>query len=118
MKIFADESVDGPIVERLRQDGHQVVYAAEAVSGITDDEILKSANDQEALLLTADKDFGEMVFKWNRLHTDGVVLIRLAGLTPTRKAAVASKAFREYQHEFSNAFSVISPGRTRVRSQS
>ena len=118
MRLFADESVDGPIVELLRQDGHHVAYAAEVDSGITDDEIMQAANDQEALLLTADKDFGEMVFQRKRLHSSGVVLIRLAGLTSTRKAAIVSKSFRAHQHDFPNAFSVIAPARTRVRSQS
>jgi uncharacterized protein DUF5615 len=44
MRLFADESVDGPIVELLRQDGHYVAYAAEVDSGITDDEIMQAAN--------------------------------------------------------------------------
>jgi predicted nuclease of predicted toxin-antitoxin system len=72
MNFLADESVDRPIVERLRQEGHQVSYIAELGPGMSDDAVLNLANQQTALLLTADKDFGEMVFR-QRLHTHGVV---------------------------------------------
>jgi len=62
MNLVADESVDGPIVERLRQDGHAVFYIAELDPGIDDDAVLDEANRSGALLITSDKDFGELVF--------------------------------------------------------
>lgn len=68
MNFFADESVDRQIVERLRQDGHHVRYVAEMASGLSDDVVLAAANAEAALLLTTDKDFGEMVFR-RRLET-------------------------------------------------
>lgn len=43
MNLLADESVDGPIVERLREDGNEVLCDAEFDSGITDAEVLRSA---------------------------------------------------------------------------
>lgn len=63
------------MVERLHQDGHSVWYVAEMESGIADDVVLAMANQEAALLLTADKDFGEMVFR-QHLHAYGIVLIR------------------------------------------
>jgi len=56
MNLLADEGVDGPIVNRLRQEGHEVAYIAEMSPGIDDDTILHQANDNSALLLTLDKD--------------------------------------------------------------
>ena len=87
MKFLADESVDRPIVERLRQEGHQVLYIAELKPGMPDDAVLNLANHETALLLTTDKDFGELVFR-QRLHMYGVVLIRLAGVTPRSQSGV------------------------------
>lgn len=58
MNCLADESVDRQIVERLRQDGHQVWYVAEMEPGISDEHVLDLANRRKCLLLTADKDFG------------------------------------------------------------
>jgi len=63
VNFLADEGVDRQIVDRLRQDGHVVLYVAEMERGISDDVVLDLANREGALLLTADKDFGEMVFR-------------------------------------------------------
>jgi predicted nuclease of predicted toxin-antitoxin system len=115
MNLLADESVDRPMVERLRQDGYEVLYIAEMEPGIADDIVLERANERTALLLAADKDFGELVFREGRLSSGGVVLIRLAGLLAERKAGIVSDAFREYHAEFGHCFSVISPGRIRIR---
>ena len=115
MNLLADESVDRQIVGRLRQDGFEVLYVAEMEPGVTDIVVLERANEQTALLVTADKDFGELVFREGRLSSGGVVLIRLSGLSAERKAEVVADAFRKHGAEFSQRFSVISPGRVRVR---
>jgi predicted nuclease of predicted toxin-antitoxin system len=91
---------------------------AEMEPGIADEEILQKANEQRSLLVTADKDFGEMVFHQNLPSTGGVVLIRLAGLSAARKAEIVSRSFHDHEAEFPQAFSVISPGRVRIRSKS
>ena len=114
MNLVADESVDRQVVERLRQDGHEVLYIAESEPGTADALVLERANERTALLLTADKDFGELVFREGRLSSGGVVLIRLAGLSAERKAGVVSEAFLKRGAEFPRCFSVISPGRVRV----
>jgi predicted nuclease of predicted toxin-antitoxin system len=118
MNLLADEDVDGPVVERLRQDGHAVLSVAEMEPGISDEAILRKANEQGSLLVTADKDFGEMVFQQNLLSTGGGVLIRLAGLSPEGKAEVVSREFRDRGTELPQAFSVSSPGRVRIRLKS
>lgn len=115
MNLLADESVDKQIVERLRQDGHELLYIAEMEPGITDAVVLERANERTALLLTMDKDFGELVFQEGQLASGGVVLIRLAGLSTDRKADIVSSAFNQYATELLHAFSVVSPGRVRIR---
>lgn len=114
MNIVADESVDRPIVERLRQDGHDVVSIAELAAGIGDDEVLRLANDQSAVLMTGDKDFGELVFRLNRV-SHGVVLLRLEGLAPATKAMTVANAVRTHATAMQGAFTVISPGMLRIR---
>ena len=103
MNFLADESGDRPIVERMRQDGHQVLYVAELGPGMPDDDVLNLANQEVVLLVTADKDFGEMVFR-QRLHAHGVVPIRLAGLPPVRKAEIVALAIREHLTELARSF--------------
>ena len=114
MNWLADESVDYPIVERLRQEGWDLPYVAEFAPSISDNEVLEHANAQDAVLVTADKDFGEMIFRLRR-GTAGVVLLRLAGVNPETKAAMVAQAFQEHSAEMRNAFTVISPGLVRIR---
>jgi predicted nuclease of predicted toxin-antitoxin system len=114
MNLLADESVDRPIVERLRHEGHTVHYIAEMEPGISDDEVLEIANNEASPLLTADKDFGELVYRQHQLMT-GVILIRLAGLSPLQKAEIVALAVTQHQTELSQVFAVITPGAIRIR---
>ncbi len=114
MKLVADEGVDRPIVARLREDGHEVDYVAEMAPGIDDDQVLSHANRRQALLITTDKDFGELVFRQGKLNA-GVLLLRLAGLAPDQKAETVSGALRAHGTEMESAFSVLSDRMLRIR---
>lgn len=114
MNLLADEGVDRPIVLQLRQDGHTVWYIAEKEPGIDDTEILGRANEQGSVLLAPDKDFGELVYRQKRLM-GGVILLRLSGLSSSRKAMIVADVVRRYESEFWGAFSVIVPGHIRIR---
>jgi predicted nuclease of predicted toxin-antitoxin system len=113
VNLVADESVDRAIVERLRSDGHDVIYIAELTPGIEDEEVLLEANRRDALLVTADKDFGELVFRQRFVHS-GVVLLRLAGLSNPVKAEIAAAVCRERAADLHGAFSVVSPVQVRI----
>lgn len=114
MKFVADESVDQPIVDYLRTDGHVVWAVVEMDPGIADDKVLDIANQQNALLLTADKDFGELVFRLKKL-SHGIILLRLPGIAPARKALLVSANIHEHEDELSRNFTVISRGSIRIR---
>jgi predicted nuclease of predicted toxin-antitoxin system len=115
MNLLADEGVDKQIVVRLREEGYSVSYVAEMAPGISDDIVLELANKEGSILLTADKDFGDLVFRLRRLSA-GVVLIRLAGLAPTRKAAIVTSVISKHSQELAKAFTVITPTGVRIRS--
>ena len=104
MNFLADESVDRQIVDALREDDHAVLYVTEMDPGISDDEVLDKA----------EKDFGELVFRQQRI-TRGVVLVRLAGLLPSKKAEIASTMIKKHLDAIQYAFSVISPNAIRIR---
>ena len=114
MNLLADESVDGIVVERLRQQGHDVVYVAEHSPSMPDDQVLQFANERNALLITADKDFGELVFRLGKAHR-GVMLLRLSGLRGAVKAEIVGNALRDYTAELPGAFAVVSPRAVRIR---
>ena len=114
MNLLADESVDGPIVSRLRGAGHEVKYIAEMSPSLDDDAVIEAANRVEGVLMTSDKDFGELVFRLRRV-TRGVILLRLAGLSPELKAGLVAEAIATHGQEMPHAFTVITPGSVRLR---
>jgi len=101
-------------VHSLREAGYEVRYVAEMWPGISDPEVLHRAQDVGSILLTGDKDFGELVFRRGG-RTAGIVLFRLSGLPQHEKVLAAVEAFQRYSARFANAFTVVERGRVRIR---
>lgn len=114
MNLVADENIDRGIVERLRRDGHQVDWIAESSPTISDDEVLRRAAVGGAVLVTEDKDFGELVYRRGLTHA-GVLLIRLEGMDNAAKAEVVSQVVRDNVTELPGAFAVVSSDSFRLR---
>jgi hypothetical protein len=76
--------------------------------------VLSHSRNAASVLITADKDFGELVFR-QRQATAGVFLVRLSGLTPAIKATRVSAALREHAVELPGAFAVLSRSSLRIR---
>ena len=91
-----------------------MLAVAEMDPGISDDIVLRLASDRGSLLMTADKDFGELVFRQRRV-TSGIVLMRLAGMNPIEKADVVAATVRSHADELAGAFTVITAKTVRVR---
>ena len=114
MKLLADESVDGPIVTRLRNDGHEVSSIADDSSGMKDVGVLARAHAEGVVLITADKDFGELVYR-QRLPHAGVLLLRLAGADEATKCELVSRTITDHGTVLPCAFSVLSVDDLRIR---
>ena len=114
MKLVADENVDQQIVDRLRAGGHEVLFVAELDPGIDDEAVLLRSRQANAILLTADKDFGELVFRQRLLHA-GVLLIRLAGVAPGVKATLVATMLERHGEELGAGFAVLSEHSFRMR---
>ena len=114
MNWLADESVNGAIVRRLRDDGHDVESIAEISPSIGDDEVLERAALSGRLLITADTDFGELVFRQGLAHA-GVVLLRLAGMTSADRAEIVHNLIVAHGAELPGRFCVVTPSAVRIR---
>jgi predicted nuclease of predicted toxin-antitoxin system len=114
LTFLADESVDRQIVEAVRRNGHKIVAVAETSAGIPDMQVLNWASGAGAILLTADKDFGELVFRQQRVHS-GVMLIRLHGQEPQTKAEIVAAAIEKHGDELVFRFSVVTSKAVRIR---
>lgn len=77
MRWLADENVPASAVRALRADGHDVVWATEADPGSNDLAVLGRARLEARILLTLDRDFGELVFLRGALAPPGLVFVRM-----------------------------------------
>lgn len=116
MNIITDENVSRYVNERLRAAGHQVARFIElGPRGSFDPVVLAIATKGNALLITNDKDFGELVYH-QRLAHSGVLLIRLSKLTLEEEAEAVAQVVEEYGEELLDAFTVIKQrGKPRIR---
>lgn len=85
MNFIADENIDRLIVLALRAAGHPVYYVAESATGMKDELVLKYAVESNSLLVTSDRDFGEMVVR-RKAVSSGVLFLRLEGTALEEKA--------------------------------
>jgi predicted nuclease of predicted toxin-antitoxin system len=114
MIFWADESVDFPIITELRGSGHILKSVLEKCPGITDEEVLGLAVHDKNVLLTCDKDFGELIYRHKKTHY-GIILIRLESLKSVDKGKLVSKVITERNIELENAFTVIGEKFIRIR---
>lgn len=114
MKIVADESVDYGIILELRKNGYNVLAIEDSYKGSEDEMVLEISLKENSLLMTEDKDFGELVFRLNKAHI-GIVLIRLSGIDLESKNKIILKSLKENFETMKNSFSVISENQTRIR---
>lgn len=115
MRLFADECVARTIVERLRTEGFDVVEAATVCPSAEDEVVLAQAHCDGRVLITVDKDLGELVVRL-RHPTHGVVNLALADLAVATRASIAAARLGELGDRIRGCLVTIEPGRVRVRS--
>ena len=112
MRFVADESCDFGVVRALRAAGHDVFAVAEGDPRAEDSTVIDRAVSEDRLLLTEDKDFGQLVYAAGR-RSAGVILIRF----PARARAVLERAVvelvRRPEEQLRGRFIVLQPGRIR-----
>jgi predicted nuclease of predicted toxin-antitoxin system len=111
-QIVADESVDFRIVNQLRQLGLYVYSIAEETPSVTDKFVLSISVEKKALLITEDKDFGELVFRLQLPH-QGILLIRIK--EAENKIISVATAIENHYEEMLNKFSVIDNNKLRIK---
>ena len=77
MRLLADENCRRTLVEALRAAGHDVLWISEVARGADDDEIIEASIREQRVVITQDKDFGELAIRADR-PLPGIVLLRFA----------------------------------------
>jgi predicted nuclease of predicted toxin-antitoxin system len=114
MRFLANENFPGVAVAAIAADGHDVIWIRAAAPGMRDPDVLAWAARDGRILLTFDKDFGELARATALPSTCGVVLLRIPMPRPSdvgRRLADLIAA----RNDWAGHFSVIEPGRVRMR---
>jgi predicted nuclease of predicted toxin-antitoxin system len=114
VKFLADECCDAPLVAGLRQDGHDVVYVMESGRGTDNETILQRAAGEDRILLTEDKDFGELVVRLE-LPAHGIVLLRMNPADSDAKLARLREVLQQDAVRLPHSFVVVDERKARFR---
>lgn len=113
MRFLANENFPGEAVEALRQLGHDVAWVRTDAPGSNDRAVLERAQLERRLLVTFDKDFGELAFRFGLPASCGIVLFRIAAPSATEVARIAVAAFTA-RSDWSGHFCVVEADRIRM----
>lgn len=116
MDFVADESCVELVVRALRDAGHNVIAIAEVAKGATDEQVLAYSLDQKRVLITEDRDFGELVYVRGR-PTAGIILLRFPSSARIAKPVAVVEAVGKLGSRLHGAFTTIEPGRVRMSSR-
>lgn len=114
MRFLADENFPAPVVRELRDRGEDIAWVAEDMRAAPDEAILIRAEVEQRVLVTFDKDFGELAFHAGLPAGCGAVLFRLTGESPEEDNARALAVLMSRQ-EWENHFVVVQDDRIRIR---
>lgn len=101
-------------MSELRKRGHDVVWILTDAPGISDEEVLARAKYERRVLLTFDKDFGELVFLAGKSASSGVVLFRISAKSPEYIAETAARVL-ESRDDWLEHFAVVEDTRVRLK---
>lgn len=114
LKFVLDVGVGNKTLQILRNNGYDVVSILEIEPSMDDSEILLIAENEGRMVVTMDKDFGELVYKSGQKH-NGVLILRLEDATGDEKAAIMEKILLSFAVQIEGKFCVFQNGRLRVR---
>jgi predicted nuclease of predicted toxin-antitoxin system len=114
VRWLIDECVDAALAAQLRQSGHDVIYMLDVAASASDAEVMSRADSEHRLLLTEDKDFGDLVFRQAR-SVPGIVLLRIDPTRRARKGPRLTAAIDRFGETLFGRYTVIEDARFRSR---
>ena len=113
MRFLADESCDFSIVRALRTSGYDVLAVCEISPRAQDSDVMNLAVREEMILLTEDKDFGQLVFAHGQDMT-GMIFLRFPTLARKQISKDVVRLVKREGEELKGCFTVVQPGRIRI----
>ena len=113
MRLVIDECTGPSVARWLRDLGHDVVSVYDEAPQLPDVDILGFAVRENRIVITNDKDFGELVFRDQRPHR-GVVLLRLSHDAVANKITALERFLVDVPTDMSACFVVVSDRSIRI----
>jgi predicted nuclease of predicted toxin-antitoxin system len=113
LRIVADENVPGEAAEAARREGHDVAWVRTEAPGSTDEAVLAWDQAEDRILMTFDKDFGELAFRHGLPASSGIVLFRAGAQNPAEAVALVLAVLRS-RSDLTGHFSVVEEDRVRM----
>ena len=113
--FIANENFPRPSILFLREHGHTILSIQELHQGWSDIEVLQKANSENLVILTFDKDYGELIFRYAVQNPPAIIFFRLKGKDPSYVGQILQKIIASNRIEFKNAFTVIDENSIRQR---
>jgi predicted nuclease of predicted toxin-antitoxin system len=113
MRILANENFPGDAIATLRQRGRDVAWIRADAPGSSDHRVLTRADTEGRILITFDKDFGELAFRAKLPASSGIILFRISAPSSAHVARVAVAAL-ESRTDWSGHFAVVEDARIRM----
>jgi predicted nuclease of predicted toxin-antitoxin system len=113
MQLLANENFPGDAVTALRLEGNDVAWVREDAPGSTDIQVLERAQNESRIVLTFDKDFGELAYRYGLPASCGIILFRISTPSSRHVARSASAALKQ-REDWAGHFSVIEDNRIRM----
>lgn len=114
MRFVVDESTGTAVAEYLRSLSYDVLVVAETMLQADDVDILARATAEGRIVVTNDKDFGELVFRSGQAH-HGILLLRLRDESAANRVRVVKSVLDSYADQLANRFVVATENNVRVR---
>jgi predicted nuclease of predicted toxin-antitoxin system len=115
MDFLANENFPLLSIRLLRQAGHRVVSIIQEAPGSKDEEILKWAFTERLIILTFDRDYGELIYRHRDLKPTGVVYFRFGPATPSEPAEILINILDRADLSVIGKFTIVERGRVRQR---
>lgn len=116
MRFLVDECAGPSLARWLQEQGHDVFSVYDQARGIEDAEVMRIALENNRILITVDKDFGEKIFR-EKLPHHGIILLRLKDEHSKSKISAMERLLARFAARISGQFVVVTDNRVRFSSQ-
>lgn len=113
MRLLANENFPLDAVEALREYGHNVAWIREDARGSKDEQVPARAQQEDRIVITFDKDFGELAFRSKLPAIGGIILFRITAISSKYVAQMAVQALAS-RTDWAGHFSIVEDQRIRM----